>query len=203
MYFGITYIMFVVGILISSFCGLMTPDIQAKIPYEFRGLAFFIGTMICFIGLVMLWIRCKKTGADHLIKPGRPGLINWIYIYKDGEMRILPSIRAGEGQLYNEDLDAQVIDAKTYTMGDHRFRIVPEVVGHAVDLDYVIYADLLHTKYGFENLRQARHGRADEILHKLKINRKKEEFGKEEFVVGDKYESLSEKVKRLSRQQPV
>jgi len=203
MYFGITYIMFVVGIFISSFCGLMPADIQTKIPYEFRGLAFFIGLMVCFMGLVLLWIRCKKTGADHLIRPGRPGLINWIYIYKDGEMRILPAIRAGEGQLYNEDLDAQVIDAKTYTMGDHRFRIVPEIVGHAVDMDYVIYADLLHTKYGFENLRQARQGRIDHILNKVNVKRSKEAIGKEEFIVGDENEPLSEKVKRLSKQPSV
>jgi len=195
MYFGITYILFLVGIVIASFCGIMPAEVQPNIPYSFRGLAFFIGSLICFMGLVLLWIRCKKTGADHLIRPGRPGLINWIYVYKDGEMRILPAIRAGEGQLYNPDLDAQVIDAKTYTMGDHRFRIVPEIVGHAVDLDYVIYADLLHTKYGFENLRQARKGRINEILRRTKEN-----ITQENFVTDDENESLSEKVKRLSRE---
>ena len=128
MYFGILYILFLMGIVIASFCGLMPNSIQMMIPYYFRFLAFMIGALLAFIGIVIVWIRARKTGAAHIIAPGRPGLINWFYIYKDGEVRITPGIRAGEGQLYNPDLDAQIPDVKTYTLCDHRVRFVPEVV---------------------------------------------------------------------------
>ena len=204
MYFGLLITLYIVGLFLASFCGMIPGDTQLIIPYYFRFLMFMVGGMLGLMGIMMLMIRAKKTGAEHLIRPGRPGLINWLYIYADGEMRITPSNRVGEGQLYNPDLDSQIIDAKTYTMGDHRFRIVPEVVGHAVDLDYVYYVNLLHTKYGFENLREARQGRIEHILNKFGVKRTKEFLGTEHTLVGDENESLSEKIKRISatKQQP-
>ena len=202
MYFGLLIILYIVGLTLASLCGMVPGDAQAIIPYYFRFLMFIVGGMLGLMGIMMLLIRAKKTGAEHLIRPGRPGLINWLYVYGDGEMRITPSMRAGEGQLYNPELDSQIIDAKTYTMGDHRFRIVPEVVGHAVDLDYVYYTNLLKTRYGFENMREARQGRIEHILNKVGIHRKKEVLDTEKIIVGDEYESLSEKIKRLSTKLP-
>jgi len=198
MYFGLLIIAYIVGLTLAAFCGMVPVEGQLIIPYWFRFIMFIVGGMIGLVGIMMLLIRAKKTGAEHLIRPGRPGLINWLYVYADGEMRITPSMRAGEGQLYNPELDAQIIDAKTYTMGDHRFRIVPEVVGHAVDLDYVYYTNLLKTRYGFENMREARQGRIEHILNKAGIHRQKEVLDTEKILVEDEYESLSEKIKRLS-----
>ena len=190
MYFGLLYILFLVGIIIASFCGLMPADVQYMIPYYFRFLAFIIGAMLGFIGIVMLWIRARKTGAAHLINPGRPGLINWIYIYKDDEVRITPGMRAGEGQLYNPELDAQIPDVKTYSLCDHRIRFVPEVVGHAVDLDYVLYANLLDSSYGFENLREARDGPFDKLL-----KRTREIYPQEQIkIIGDKNGTAKKKI---------
>jgi len=202
MYFGLLIMLYIVGLTLASFCGMVPGPTQAIIPYYFRFLMFLIGGMMGLVGIMMLLIRAKKTGAEHLIRPGRPGLINWLYVYADGEMRITPAMRAGEGQLYNPELDSQIIDVKTYTMGDHRFRIVPEVVGHAVDLDFVFYTNLLKTRYGFENMREARQGRIDHILSKFKINRQKEIIDKEHSLVSDKDEPLSEKIKKLSAGQP-
>jgi len=202
MYFGLLIILYIIGLTLAAFCGMVPGETQAIIPYYFRFLMFIVGGMLGLMGIMMLIIRAKKTGAEHLIRPGRPGLINWLYVYGDGEMRITPAMRAGEGQLYNPELDSQIIDAKTYTMGDHRFRIVPEVVGHAVDLDYVYYTNLLKTRYGFENMREARQGRIEHILKKFKINRQKEVLDNEKLLIGDKNESLSEKIKRLSASLP-
>jgi len=182
MYFGLLYILFLVGIIISSFCGLMPGQLQHMIPYYFRFLAFMVGAMLGFIGIVMLWIRARKTGAAHLIAPGRPGVINWFYIYKDGEVRLTPGMRAGEGQLYNDDLDAQIPDVKTYSMCDHKVRFVPEVVGHAVDLDYVMYVNLLDSMLGFENLREARKGPINQLL-----KRSKEIYPQEEMIINDDF----------------
>lgn len=204
MYFGMLYILFLMGIVIASFCGLMPIDVQFMIPYYFRFLAFMIGSMLGFIGIVILWIRTKKTGACHLITPGRPGLINWIYIYKDDEVRITPGMRAGEGQLYNPELDAQIPDIKTYSLCDHRIRFVPEVVGHAVDLDYVLYANILDSVYGFENLREARNAPFDKLLEKTKIfkglKRSQEKHAQEhiKFIRGKNNGSIKKKSGEIS-----
>ena len=198
MYFGLLIIAYIVGLTLAAFCGMVPVEGQLIIPYWFRFIMFIVGGMIGLMGIMMLIIRAKKTGAEHLIRPGRPGLINWLYVYADGEMRITPAMRAGEGQLYNPELDSQIIDAKTYTMGDHRFRIVPEVVGHAVDLDYVYYTNLLKTRYGFESMREARQGRIEHILNKVGIHRHKEVLDTEKLLIGEENESLSEKIKRIS-----
>jgi len=188
------------GTTIASFVVFIPPEIQYIVPYYFRFLAWFVGMIIAFIGIIILWGRCKRVGADHLITPGRPGTVNWFYFYADGEMRILPSKRAGEGQLYNDELDSQIIDAKTYSLCDHKIRIVPEVVGHAVDLDYVLYVNLLETRYGYENLREARQGYLSEKLKRTKEIIDNEEIlvGDEELEGGEPNESLSKKVKELS-----
>ena len=73
-------------------------------------------------------------------------------------MVITPSMREVEGQLYSPELDAQIQDIKSYRLFDHSVRIVPEGIGHSVDLGKCLYAQFLKTKYGFENLREAREG---------------------------------------------
>jgi len=184
-----------IGVIISSFCGLMPGDVQLVIPYYFRFLAFMVGMLISFIGIVILYMRTLSTGSNHLIAPGRPGTVLWFFVYADGEIRILPSKRTGEGQLYNAELDSQVIDVKTYSLGDHKIRIVPEVVGHAVDLDFVLYVNLLKNRYGFENLREARAAGL-----KGKIKKPKEIVDKEGVLIGDENESLDEKIRRVQKQ---
>jgi len=194
LYFGIMFIMMLAGTTLASFISFMPGDIQYVIPYEFRFLFWFVGMMMAFVGVNILYRRCRIVGANHLINPGRPGTVLWFFFYRDGECRILPCKRAGEGQLYSADLDSQIIDVKTYSLCDHKIRIVPEVVGHAVDLDYVGYVDVLKTKWGFENMRQARQGWLNE-----KLGKTKEIVDKEHFVVEDKYGTVAEKVDRLSK----
>jgi len=152
MYFEMAIIMMFVGITFGSICGF----IGGYIPMEFKAICFFLGLMFPIIGIILLYLRCLKTGVIHLINPGRPDLINWLYIYADGELKILPSIRKGEGFLYSPNIDAVIPDAKTYSLCDHRIRIVPERLGHAIDTNKVLYAQFLRTKFGYTNLREAR-----------------------------------------------
>ena len=201
MYFGIQFILYITGYAIISLVVFVPSEMQFVIPFWFRFVAWFMATFLGFVGIVIVYGRARSTGANQLIAPARPGTVKWFYFYRDGEMRILPSKRAGEGQLYCDELDAQVPDVKTYSLCDHKIRIVPELVGHAVDLDYVMYADLLKTKWGFENLRQARAGWINEKLH-----RTKEIIDNEYLVVGDQpveggepNVSLNEKIKKLSK----
>ena len=156
MIFMLVYMFLFFGIFLAGFAGLMPIEIQVMIPPFFRVILFFMGFMIAFIGIFILQGRASKTGAGHLLEFGRPGSIIWIYAHRDGTLKITPSIREVEGQLYCKELDAQIHDLKSYRLFDHSIRFVPEGVGHSVDLDMCLYAGLLKIKYGFSNLREAR-----------------------------------------------
>lgn len=164
MYFGLLFIALTAGVFLGSFCGMLPVEILQFIPSSFRVIMFVFGYIIALAGFMLLFGRARKTGADNLINPSNPGTVLWFFVYRDGEIRITPSIRTGEGQLYNPMLDSQIFDVKTYSIADHKVRIVPEIVGHAVDLDYVMYVDLLKSKFGFENIKEVR----DNIFEKIK-----------------------------------
>lgn len=133
--------------------GGFLPD---SIPMMLKYLLFMMGFIISLLGIIILQGRAVKTGADHLLEFGRPDKIIWIYAYRDGTLKITPAMREIGGQLYSPELDAQIQDFKSYRIFDHSIRIVPEGIGHAVNLDYVLYATLLKTKYGFNNITEAR-----------------------------------------------
>jgi len=173
----LAFILLILGISIAGFCTLLPWQIFITIPADIRILFFMFGILLPILGYTILYMRAKRIGAHHLIAPRKPGTVHWFYVYRDNEIVITPAIRAGEGQLYSPLLDSQIIDVKTYTLGDKKIRFVPEVVGHAVDLDYVVYVDLLKTKYGFENLREAR-----QSIFGKKIS--KEKIPTEKFLVG-------------------
>jgi len=156
MYYGILFITITVGVVISAIPGLFPAPYQQMIPDGFRFIMFFVGFIIPRSGFMMHYIRAKRTGAVHIINPAVPGTHLWFYIFKDNEIMITPAIRSGEGLSYSPKLDAQVFDVKSYTLADHKVRIVPEVIGQAVDIDYVLYVNVLKTKYGFENLKEIR-----------------------------------------------
>ena len=156
MIFMLLYMLVFFGLFLAGFIGLMPLGVQMQIPEFLRMVFFFVGIVIAMLGVSMLHGRAKKTGAEHLLEFGRPGTILWFYVYRDGTVKLTPSIREVEGQLYCKELDAQVNDLKSYRMFDHSVRFVPEGIGHAVDLDMVLYTTLLKNKYGFTNIREAR-----------------------------------------------
>ena len=153
MIFALVYMFLFFGVFLAGFVGLLPAGMQGVIPDFFRMILFFMGIMIAFIGVIILQGRASKTGAVHLLDFGRPGKIIWFYAYRDGTIKITPSMREVEGQLYCKELDAQIHDLKSYRLFDHSIRFVPEGIGHAADLDMCLYAGLLKTKFGFSNLR--------------------------------------------------
>jgi len=156
LYFKICLATIITGILIGNAVGLIPYQQQYQIPDMYRPFVFIISLCIPLVGYMLLYRRSKTTGSIYLIEPALPNTCNWFYVHKDDEISITPAIRMGEGILYSKNLDSKIPDVKTYTLADHKIRIVPEVVGHAVDLDYVLYTNLLRSKYGFESLREAR-----------------------------------------------
>jgi len=186
MIFGLVMMFLIGGILFASLPGLLPGSMQLVIPDIFRYLFFMIGTIISFIGFIILKGRADKTGTIHLLDFGRPGTINWLYVYKDGEIKITPSMRDIESQLYSKDLDAQIRELKSYRIFDHSVRIVPEGVGHASDLDMVLYANLLRSKWGFHSLRAARSGIRNYLINAL-TQEKQDELPEEQIYIEDSH----------------
>ena len=184
MYFFFTFVLTLFGIIVAGICGLLPWETYVTVPSEIRYGMFVFGMILPIAGQFLLYMRADRVGATKLIAPNRPGTVLWFYIYRDNEIVITPALRSGEGQLYNDRMDSQVIDVKTYTLADKKIRIVPEIVGHAVDLDYVAYADLLRSRFGFENLKEARTGFVDKVVSKFGIKRYQEIPAQENFLVG-------------------
>lgn len=159
MYFEIMYGSVIGGMIILGL-GWLTPlEMQTGIPGFFRLLMFAVGAIFVIIGPILVHIRSINTTTNHIIEPGKPGRINWLYAFKDGELIFSPSMREVGSQLYNEKLDAQIVsDLKSYKMYDHNIRIVPEGMAFSQDLDYVLYVNLLKSKHGYESLKEARDG---------------------------------------------
>jgi len=155
--FALVFMFTFVGMVLCGIIGLMPIESQYMIPDIFRIIMFLFGIVVTLIGLIIIHSRAQKTGAIHLLEFGKPGTINWFYVHKDGTIKITPGMREVEGQLYSPGLDAQIRELKSYRIFDHSIRIVPEGIGHAVDLDMVLYANLLKTRYGFASLKDARH----------------------------------------------
>jgi len=183
MLFSLSYIFLFVGLIMAGIMGLMPTGFQSVIPDIFRFVFFMFGCVLCFIALFLIQGRALKTGTIHLLDYGKPGTINWLYVHTDGTIEITPSLREVEGQLYSPKLDAQIKELKSYRIFDHSIRIVPEGVGHAVDLDMVLYANLLRSKNGITNLRQAR----DSVFRKTEPI-----VSNEEIMVNDNDEQIRE-----------
>ena len=156
MIFMFTYLLVIFGLLMAGLVGLMPATEQWMIPDWLRYVFFGVGFILAFVGLSMVQGRANKTGAIHLLDWGRPGRIIWFYVYKDGTIKITPSVRDVENQLYSKELDAQIQEMKSYRLFDHSVRFVPEGTGHAVDLGMCLYVGLLKNKWGFTNIREAR-----------------------------------------------
>lgn len=182
--FGLAILFMIIGFAMAGACNVLPMDIYLIMPPEFRMMLLFVGIIVGMIGVILLWLRAKKTGAIYIMNPGKPNRHLWFYFHRDGVMQITPAIRVGESQLYNKEMDAQIIAARTYRLCDHNICIVPEAVGHACDLDYVLYVNLLESVYGLENLKEARKSTMDDVLRKFGIGRYKDIESEENVATG-------------------
>ena len=181
---ALSLIFILAGFLLAASGYLLPIDVYFSVPDIFKLVLVFVGGIFTFAGWFILILRAQKTGAIHLLKAGKPGHHIWFYIHRDSTVQITPSIRVAEGQLYNSDLDSQIISARSYRLADHNICIVPEVVGHGIDVDYVLYVNLLESVYGLENLKYARKETIDSVLEKFGIKRYKEKEGQERVATG-------------------
>jgi len=153
MILGFMFMLLMFGSIVSLMGFFMPAGFEA-----FSILFWGVGLSIQSVGAFMVWSRAHKTGVWHFLDPGRPGTIKWFYVERDGSVKITDSMREVEGSLYSKEMDALIKDMKSYKLFDHSVRFVPAGIGHSVDLDMCLYAHMLKTKWGFNNLREARKG---------------------------------------------
>jgi len=183
MIFFLVYMFLFFGMSLLMAGGFLPPNIPVMLKY----IIFMMGFIVSLLGIIILQGRAIKTGAGHLLEFGKPDKIIWIYSYRDGTLKITPSMREIGGQLYSPELDAQIQDFKSYRLFDHSIRFVPEGIGHAVDLDFILYATLLKTKFGFNNITEARKASKKFQNKKLSfLNPIIEKFEKKDIVSGEK-----------------
>jgi len=178
MLFMMAYMFIFIGIFLAGLIGLMPAQMQIDIPDIFRMVLFMFGFLLSFVGIFLIQGRAMKTGVSHLLEYGNPKKIIWFYVYRDGTIKITPAMRDVEGLLYSRELDAAVQDMKSYRLFDHSVRFVPEAIGHAVDLDMCLYAHVLKTKWGFNNIITARDG--------AKLFKKRDKIETKEFMTSGK-----------------
>jgi len=145
---GLMILMVTAGLVLAGLSGSMPVMIL-------QVMMFVVGILIAFVGMMMLYGRAAKTGAIHLLEQAQPDSMIWFYIQRDGNVKITPSIRRIEGMSENTEI-GYVQDRKSYRLFDHQVRFVPEDLGHTADHRHALYAQVLKTKYGFENLKDGR-----------------------------------------------
>lgn len=163
MYFIMAIMFVVIGITmagIADFVPAFTVDqfgnLMPVIPDSLKMILFFVGMILSVMGVIMLWLRATKTGANLLIAPGRPDRILWFYVFKDGTIRIVNAARDVEGFTYSKTLDTEATEMKSYRLFDHHVRIIPEGIGSATDLGACLYCYFIRTKHGFKSIKDAR-----------------------------------------------
>lgn len=118
----------------------------------FTILFVMIGAIIAFVGLMMLYMRACKVGANYLIAPFDPNKILWLYITKDDIIQIFKVDRHDEQTLKSTDTDTLVYDMQSYRLGDHSVRLVVDSIGHTIDARMAIYAKVLQKIKQIPNL---------------------------------------------------
>jgi len=165
-----------------------------EVPDYFKFLLFIIGLVFSFLGYMIYMFRARQTGACHIMEKGRPGRFLWFYFYDDGELRITPGIRVGEKQSYNREMDSQVPVTKSYHLADHQGLIIPEGGGCATELDFALYAELLDSKGGFENLRIAREDAFARIAKGLGLTLTEKKENMAHVATGKNIEKIADRI---------
>lgn len=163
MYFLLAIMFVMGGVGIASAYSFLPLEVIYQMPPGFGTIMMGVGLLMAMVGIILLWIRAIKVGANYLINPGRPDRILWFYIFPDNSVKIVPAKRDVEGFLYSKKLDATVQELKSYHLFDHPIRFVPEGLGHTADLDACLYAYFLKSKFGFKSIKEAREADIDSV----------------------------------------
>ena len=152
MLFARSWMLLLIGLVLMVFSTIFAIAIPFMIVLFFT----LIGAILIIVSLLFIQIRSYDGGIIHLLEDRKPKHINWLYVYGDYDIFVTPSIRQLEKHSYSKKLDQQIVDFKTYNFAGHKVRIVPEGVGHSVDLGKCLYATHAKQKWNIKTLNELR-----------------------------------------------
>lgn len=124
---------------------------------------FFIILMFMITGIILILMspmfihfRAIDSTLIHLLEDPKRSKIHWLYVYGDREIIVTPALRKLERHSYAKRLDQQIQDFQTYRMAGHTVRIVPEGIGHSVDLGLCLYASFAKRVWNVKSLHELR-----------------------------------------------
>lgn len=110
------------------------------------------GAIFCVIALARIYMDVKQTTLYELIEEPRPGEVKWLYVYGDRDIIVVPSMRRMQMYSYSQELNQQIKEFATYRFAGHTVRIVPEGIGHSIDLGACLYATHFKQKFGVRSI---------------------------------------------------
>jgi len=152
MLFARSYLFTIIGLLILVLAVFLT----YFIPFIIILIFLMLGIMLIITSIVLLHLRAVNSTLIYLLEDPKRGFINWLYAYGDYDMRVTPARRKLEKHSYSKKLDQQIRDFRTYRLAGHSVRIVPEGVGHSVDLGKCLYATYAKREWNIKSLGELR-----------------------------------------------
>jgi len=149
MFFMKSALVMIIGLMltfVSFFVASFFPIMIILLPM------WFFGAIFCFISLARIWMDVRQTTLYYLIEEPRPGEILWLYAYGDRDMVVTPAMRRMQMYSYSPELNQQIKEFATYRFAGHTIRVVPEGIGHSVDLGACLYATHFKQKFGIRNI---------------------------------------------------
>ncbi len=178
MIFARSYMLMLIGLMLMVLCILFS----FFIPFIIVLMFMIIGVILILMSLLLIHFRAMDSTLIHLLDDPKRSKIHWLYVYGDRDIIVTPAMRKLERHSFSKKLDQQIQDFQTYRFAGHAIRIVPEGVGHSVDLGLCLYASFAKRVWNVKSLHE---------LRKF-ITRKKEKLPQEKETEISTYQKRKE-----------
>jgi len=182
MLFARSWMLMFIGIVLT----IVSVFLSMFIPFMITLIFLILALLLNIVSLLLVQIRSYDGGINHLLDDRKRNQINWLYIYGDYDIMVTPGMRQLEKHSYSKKLDQQIVDFKTYNFAGHKIRIVPEGVGHSVDLGKCLYATHAKQKWNIKTLNELR-----ESVSRF-IGKQESTLPKEEVETIDNYKVIKD-----------
>jgi len=119
-------------------------------------LVLIVGVILNVFGLYTVYSRARGTTLYHLLEEPKRGWVNWLYVWGDREIEVLPAMKKVGRTSYSKDIQQQINDLKTYRFADHEVRVVPEGAQYSTNFKYCLYCEQAKKDWKVKSLRDIR-----------------------------------------------
>jgi len=119
-------------------------------------LVLIVGVILNMMGLYTVYSRARGTTLYHLLEEPRRGWVNWMYVWGDREIEVLPAMKKVGRTSYSKDVQQQINDLKTYRFADHEVRVVPEGAQYSTNFKHCLYCEQAKKDWKVKSLKDLR-----------------------------------------------